>query len=231
MERLTIVKRLRGVVRRPVDWSSRSRWHPRDLRFWRRRRQRSSGRGGRDADLSHKGDCQSCHGWAADGEDGHPDAGRREPADDATRRAGIIATIKCGRPGKGMPAFDRLAYSDGRCNGMKAADLKRLARAARPAGDAAAPRDRDGRRFPRQGHREGADGSRQVHRILGVGRRGLHRVPEIGLAQTSFAKASAVAEALRRRRSTLRFTETRKADLYEVSSVVSVVKRLAAATI
>jgi hypothetical protein len=41
-------------------------------------------------------------------------------------RNGIIIAIKCGRPGKGMPAFDRLAYSDGRCNDMKTADLKRL---------------------------------------------------------------------------------------------------------
>ena len=36
----------------------------------------------------------------------------------------LLMTIKCGRPGKGMPAFDRLAYSDGRCYNMKAADLK-----------------------------------------------------------------------------------------------------------
>jgi hypothetical protein len=35
-----------------------------------------------------------------------------------------VTTIKCGRPGTGMPAFDRLAYSDGRCYGLKAADLR-----------------------------------------------------------------------------------------------------------
>ena len=33
-------------------------------------------------------------------------------------------TIKCGRPGTGMPAFDKFAYTDGRCYGMKQADLK-----------------------------------------------------------------------------------------------------------
>lgn len=74
-----------------------------------------------------KGDCQSCHGWAADGrkmDSQMPDGANLR----ATRlgRAGIIAVVKCGRPGKGMPAFDRLAYSDGRCYNMKAADLTRL---------------------------------------------------------------------------------------------------------
>jgi len=37
-----------------------------------------------------------------------------------------MIAIKCGRPGKEMPAFDRLAYSDGRCNNLKTADLERL---------------------------------------------------------------------------------------------------------
>jgi hypothetical protein len=36
----------------------------------------------------------------------------------------VIMTIKCGRPGSDMPAYDRLAYSDGRCYGMKQADLR-----------------------------------------------------------------------------------------------------------
>jgi mono/diheme cytochrome c family protein len=74
-----------------------------------------------------KGDCQTCHGWAADGrkmDTQMPDGANLR----TTRlgRAGIIAAIKCGRPGRAMPAFDRLAYSDGRCNDMKQADLKRL---------------------------------------------------------------------------------------------------------
>ena len=74
-----------------------------------------------------KGDCQSCHGWAADGrkmDTQMPDGANLR----ATRlsRAAVITAIKCGRPGKAMPAFDRLAYSDGRCYDMKAADLKRL---------------------------------------------------------------------------------------------------------
>ena len=74
-----------------------------------------------------KADCQSCHGWAADGrkmDTQMPDGANLR----TTRlgRAGIIMAIKCGRPGKSMPAFDRLAYSDGRCNNLKTADLQRL---------------------------------------------------------------------------------------------------------
>ena len=74
-----------------------------------------------------KGDCQSCHGWAADGrkmDSQMPDGANLRTT--RLNRANIITAIKCGRPGKGMPAFDRLAYSDGRCYDMKQADLKRL---------------------------------------------------------------------------------------------------------
>ena len=74
-----------------------------------------------------KADCQACHGWAADGrkmDSQMPDgANLRTTRLDRDR---LIAAIKCGRPGKSMPAFDRLAYSDGRCYDMKQADLKRL---------------------------------------------------------------------------------------------------------
>jgi hypothetical protein len=72
-----------------------------------------------------KGNCQACHGWAADGrkmDSQMPDGSNlRETRLD---RSSLILTIKCGRPGRGMPAFDKLAYSDGRCYGMKQADLK-----------------------------------------------------------------------------------------------------------
>jgi hypothetical protein len=73
-----------------------------------------------------KGDCQACHGWAADGrkmDTQMPDGANLRTT--RLNRANIITAIKCGRPGKGMPAFDRLAYSDGRCYDMKLADLKR----------------------------------------------------------------------------------------------------------
>ena len=74
-----------------------------------------------------KGDCQACHGWAADGrkmDSQMPDGANLRTT--RLNRANVITAIKCGRPGKGMPAFDRLAYSDGRCYDMKQADLNRL---------------------------------------------------------------------------------------------------------
>ena len=72
-----------------------------------------------------KGDCQTCHGWAADGrkmDSQMPDS----PSLRDTRldRARLVMTIKCGRPGTGMPAFDKFAYSDGRCYGLKQADIR-----------------------------------------------------------------------------------------------------------
>ncbi len=71
-----------------------------------------------------KANCQTCHGWAGDGrkiDSQMPDgANLRETTLD---RAAVLKTIQCGRPGAGMPAFDRLAYSDGRCYGMKTEDL------------------------------------------------------------------------------------------------------------
>jgi mono/diheme cytochrome c family protein len=71
-----------------------------------------------------KGNCQSCHGWAGDGrkmDSQMPDgANLRETRLD---RAALIMTIKCGLPSTGMPPFDKFAYSDGRCYGLKKADL------------------------------------------------------------------------------------------------------------
>ena len=73
----------------------------------------------------NKGNCQACHGWAGDGrkmDSQMPDgANLRESM---LEREALFLTIKCGRPGRSMPAFDKFAYSDGRCYGMKLADLK-----------------------------------------------------------------------------------------------------------
>src|SRR5688500_11915315 len=67
-----------------------------------------------------KGNCQACHGWAADGrksDNQMPDApSLREKTYPRTM---LTQTIKCGRPGTSMPAFDKFAYSDGRCYNMK----------------------------------------------------------------------------------------------------------------
>jgi mono/diheme cytochrome c family protein len=72
-----------------------------------------------------KGACQACHGWSGDGHKGDsqmPDgANLRETK---LNRAGLVTTIKCGRLNSQMPAFDKFAYSDGRCYGKKQADLK-----------------------------------------------------------------------------------------------------------
>ena len=72
-----------------------------------------------------KASCQSCHGWAGDGrktDSQMPDgANLRETK---LNRAGLITVIKCGRLNSQMPAFDKFAYSDGRCYGKKQADLK-----------------------------------------------------------------------------------------------------------
>jgi hypothetical protein len=73
-----------------------------------------------------KGDCQACHGWAADGrkmDSQMPDGANLRTT--LLDRPKLISAIKCGRPGRNMPAFDRLAYSDGRCYGMTDADLKK----------------------------------------------------------------------------------------------------------
>src|ERR1041385_2826806 len=72
-----------------------------------------------------KGDCQTCHGWAADGK--KMDTQMPDGANLRTTRLNrelLLMTIKCGRPGKGMPAYARLAYSDGRCYNMKKSDLE-----------------------------------------------------------------------------------------------------------
>ena len=75
--------------------------------------------------FTQKGNCQGCHGWAGDGRkmDNQMPSGAnlRESQLD---RNNMLMTIKCGRPGRGMPAYDRLAYSDGRCYGQKKADLQ-----------------------------------------------------------------------------------------------------------
>jgi hypothetical protein len=69
--------------------------------------------------------CQACHGWAGDGRkmDNQIPDGADLRASTLDRQA-LIQTIKCGRPGTDMPAYDKFAYSDGRCFGLKQADLK-----------------------------------------------------------------------------------------------------------
>ena len=72
-----------------------------------------------------KANCQACHGWAADGrkaDNQMPDAPTLR--DTKLGRAGLVMTITCGRLNTSMPAFDKFAYTDGRCYGKTQADLK-----------------------------------------------------------------------------------------------------------
>ena len=74
-----------------------------------------------------KADCQACHGWSGDGmkmDNQAPDgANLRESG---LRREQLVFVIKCGLPGREMPAFDGRAYTDDRCLGRTQRDLDRM---------------------------------------------------------------------------------------------------------
>jgi mono/diheme cytochrome c family protein len=72
-----------------------------------------------------KGQCQECHGWAGNGERTTLHSEGQAPSLRLTQlsRDQIRMTIQCGRPGTGMPHFDRFAYTDKRCYDMTAEDL------------------------------------------------------------------------------------------------------------
>lgn len=74
-----------------------------------------------------KADCQSCHGWSGNGrkmDNQMPDGANLRTS--MLDREQIIFVIKCGLPGRDMPAFDRFAYTDDRCLGRTKADLDRM---------------------------------------------------------------------------------------------------------
>ena len=74
-----------------------------------------------------KADCQSCHGWAGDGHKmdyQSPDGANLRTSQ--LDRDQLVFVIKCGLPGREMPAFDRGAYTDDRCLGRTRADLDRM---------------------------------------------------------------------------------------------------------
>jgi mono/diheme cytochrome c family protein len=75
--------------------------------------------------FQQKANCQACHGWAGDGhktDSQMPDGANLR--DTKLNRAGLALIVKCGKLNSQMPAFDKFAYSDGRCYGKKQADLK-----------------------------------------------------------------------------------------------------------
>ena len=74
-----------------------------------------------------KANCRACHGWAGDAKntDSEAPVGANLRALQYPRDL-IVTIIKCGKPGSQMPAFDKFAYSDGRCYGKTEADLRAL---------------------------------------------------------------------------------------------------------
>ena len=76
---------------------------------------------------TQKADGQACQGWSGDGvrmDPQSPDGANLRVS--TLDRDQLIFVIKCGLPGRDMPAFDRLSYSDDRCLGRTQADLNRM---------------------------------------------------------------------------------------------------------
>jgi mono/diheme cytochrome c family protein len=71
-----------------------------------------------------KVNCASCHGWAGNGvpDDPRQPVGANLRATQLTHDQ-LVMIVRCGIPGTGMPYFDRLAYTDGRCYGLTPAQL------------------------------------------------------------------------------------------------------------
>ncbi len=71
-----------------------------------------------------KAPCRDCHGSTGNGVPDVPQEpeGANLHTTPLTREQ-LAEVIRCGRPGTGMPSFDRNAYTDDRCYGMTAADL------------------------------------------------------------------------------------------------------------
>jgi Cytochrome C oxidase, cbb3-type, subunit III len=66
--------------------------------------------------------CVGCHKWSGIGGGGYGGAAANL-RQTALSMEEIEQTVRCGRPGTGMPHFEADAYSDGHCYGLKAADL------------------------------------------------------------------------------------------------------------
>lgn len=72
--------------------------------------------------FKEKGNCQFCHRWDGNGDQGY---GGVAPSLRATEldRDLIIEVVQCGRPDSGMPFHDQFAYTDKRCYGVTKSDL------------------------------------------------------------------------------------------------------------
>jgi cytochrome c553 len=71
-----------------------------------------------------KADCQFCHGPNGDGRGDPRSPGRAANLHETVLdRTQLIEVIACGRPGTEMPHFDKYAYEDTDCYGLKGKDL------------------------------------------------------------------------------------------------------------
>jgi mono/diheme cytochrome c family protein len=69
-----------------------------------------------------KATCQFCHKWDASGDQGYGGNALSLRQTKLTP-AQVAETVKCGRPGTGMPFHDQFAYTDKRCYGVTRTDL------------------------------------------------------------------------------------------------------------
>jgi mono/diheme cytochrome c family protein len=69
-----------------------------------------------------KATCQFCHKWDASGDQGYGGNALSLRQTKLTP-AQVAETVKCGRPGTGMPFHDQFAYTDKRCYGITRAEL------------------------------------------------------------------------------------------------------------
>ncbi|MDF0498379.1 c-type cytochrome [Bradyrhizobium yuanmingense] len=73
--------------------------------------------------IYEKANCVGCHKWHGDGGGGYGGAALSLRATQLTRDE-IVEIVHCGRPGTGMPRFDREAYKDYRCySGISVDDI------------------------------------------------------------------------------------------------------------
>jgi cytochrome c553 len=71
-----------------------------------------------------KADCQFCHGINGDGRGDPRSPGRAANLHETNlNRDQLIEVIACGRPGTEMPHFDKYAYEDTDCYGLKGKNL------------------------------------------------------------------------------------------------------------
>ena len=71
-----------------------------------------------------KADCQFCHGIDGDGRGDPRSPGRAANLHEThLNRDQLVEVIACGRPGTEMPHFDKYAYDDTDCYGLKGKDL------------------------------------------------------------------------------------------------------------